>query len=208
MGDYSRGGDSTAVILRKMTRKASEEADRQTFTPFGGLSKEELLRRSQEGKTRRKLLRDVAQQIGGQYVCEYVDDFGVCHSFTRDELIVQKFAEELTKKPTAARILAWQRLKGEDVQQIARVDTVSGKSTDELRAELNNLLSVINSTGSGQQMAANIQQHQQQQRQDTDTPPQADSKTATDTDTGEHIEVVEAEELPPVNTPRRLPWLG
>ena len=118
----------------------------------------------------------------------------------------KKFAEELTKKPTAARILAWQRLKGEDVQQIARVDTVSGKSTEELRAELNNLLSVINSSGSGQQMAGDIQQHQQQQ--DTDTPTQTDGKTATDTDTGEHIEVVEAEELPPVNTPRRLPWLG
>ena len=62
-----------------------------------------------------------------------MDDFGVCHSFTRDELIVQKFAEELTKKPTAARILAWQRLKGEDVQQIARVDTISGKTTEELQ---------------------------------------------------------------------------
>lgn len=199
--------DSTAVILRKQIQQADREASQTTreWKPFGGLTGEELKRRQREGKQRRKLLREVAQQIGSQYVCEYVDDFGRPHSLTRDELIVQKFAEELTKKPTAARILAWQRLKGEDVQQITRVDTVSGKSTDELRAELNNLLSVINSTGNGQQMAADIQQHQQQ---DTDTPPQADSKTATDTDTGEHIEVVEAEELPPVNTPRRLPWLG
>jgi len=201
--------DSTAVILRKQIQRADREANQtaREWKPFGGLTGEELKRRQAEGKQRRKLLREVAQQIGSQYVCEYVDDFGRPHSLTRDELIVQKFAEELTKKPTAARILAWQRLKGEDVQQIARVDTVSGKSTDELRAELNNLLSVINSTGSGQQMAGDIQQHQQQ-RQDTDTPTQTDSKTATDTDTGEHIEVVEAEELPPVNTPRRLPWLG
>lgn len=199
--------DSTAVILRKQIQQADREASKtaREWKPFGGLTGEELKRRQAEGKQRRKLLRDVAQQIGGQYVCEYVDDFGRPHSMTRDELIVQKFAEELTKKPTAARILAWQRLKGEDVQQIARVDTVSGKSTDELRAELNNLLSVINSTGNGQQMAADIQQHQQQA---SDTPPQADSKTATDTGTGEVIEVVEAEELPPVNTPRRLPWLG
>ena len=200
MGDYSRGGDSTAVILRKMTRKASEEADRQTFTPFGGLSKEELLRRSQEGKTRRKLLRDVAQQIGGQYVCEYVDDFGVCHSFTRDELIVQKFAEELTKKPTAARILAWQRLKGEDVQQIARVDTISGKTTEELRGELNNLLAIINAAG-GQTVGATAPAADQPQ------PQPRESNTATDTQTGENIEVVEAEEMPTA-APRRLPWLG
>ena len=199
MGDYSRGGDSTAVILRKMTRKASEEADRQTFTPFGGLSKEELLRRSQEGKTRRKLLRDVAQQIGGQYVCEYVDDFGVCHSFTRDELIVQKFAEELTKKPTAARILAWQRLKGEDVQQIARVDTISGKTTEELRGELNNLLAIINAAG-GQTVGATAPADQPQ-------PQPREANTATDTQTGENIEVVEAEEMPTA-APRRLPWLG
>lgn len=199
--------DSTAVILRKQIRQADREADKtaREWKPFGGLTGEELKRRQAEGKQRRKLLREVAQQIGSQYVCEYVDDFGRPHSLTRDELIVQKFAEELTKKPTAARILAWQRLKGEDVQQIARVDTVSGKSTDELRAELNNLLSVINSTGSGQQMAADIQQHQQP---NTDTPPQADRKTATVTDSGEVIEVVEAEELPPGNTPRRLPWLG
>ena len=200
MGDYSRGGDSTAVILRKMTRKASEEADRQTFTPFGGLSKEELLRRSQEGKTRRKLLRDVAQQIGGQYVCEYVDDFGVCHSFTRDELIVQKFAEELTKKPTAARILAWQRLKGEDVQQIARVDTISGKTTEELRGELNNLLAIINAAG-GQTVGATAPAAEQPQ------PQPREANTATDTQTGENIEVVEAEEMPTA-APRRLPWLG
>ena len=200
MGDYSRGGDSTAVILRKMTRKASEEADRQTFTPFGGLSKEELLRRSQEGKTRRKLLRDVAQQIGGQYVCEYVDDFGVCHSFTRDELIVQKFAEELTKKPTAARILAWQRLKGEDVQQIARVDTISGKTTEELRGELNNLLAIINAAG-GQTVGATAPAAEQPQ------PQPREANTATDTDTGENIEVVEADEMPEA-APRRLPWLG
>lgn len=202
MGDYSRGGDSTAVILRKMTRKASEEADRQTYTPFGGLSKEELLRRSQEGKTRRKLLRDVAQQIGGQYVCEYVDDFGVCHSFTRDELIVQKFAEELTKKPTAARILAWQRLKGEDVQQIARVDTISGKTTEELRGELNNLLAIINAAG-GQTVAATAPAADQPQPQ----PQPREANAATDTQTGENIEVVEADEMPEV-TPRRLPWLG
>ena len=200
MGDYSRGGDSTAVILRKMTRKASEEADRQTFTPFGGLSKEELLRRSQEGKTRRKLLRDVAQQIGGQYVCEYVDDFGVCHSFTRDELIVQKFAEELTKKPTAARILAWQRLKGEDVQQIARVDTISGKTTEELRGELNNLLAIINAAG-GQTVGATAPAADQPQ------PQPREANTATDTQTGENIEVVEADEMPEA-APRRLPWLG
>ena len=199
MGDYSRGGDSTAVILRKMTRQASQEADRQTFTPFGGLSKEELLRRSQEGKTRRKLLRDVAQQIGGQYVCEYVDDFGVCHSFTRDELIVQKFAEELTKKPTAARILAWQRLKGEDVQQIARVDTISGKTTEELRGELNNLLAIINAAG-GQTVGATAPADQPQ-------PQPREANTATDTQTGENIEVVEAEEMPTA-APRRLPWLG
>ena len=200
--------DSTAVILRKQIQQADREASKtaREWKPFGGLTGEELKRRQAEGKQRRKLLREVAQQIGSQYVCEYVDDFGRPHSLTRDELIVQKFAEELTKKPTAARILAWQRLKGEDVQQIARVDTISGKTTEELRTELNNLLSVINSTGSGQQMAADIQQHQQ--RQTSGTPPQTDSKTATDTDTGEHIEVVEAEELPPVNTPRRLPWLG
>lgn len=199
--------DSTAVILRKQLQQADREANQtaREWKPFGGLTGEELKRRQAEGKQRRKLLREVAQQIGSQYVCEYVDDFGRPHSLTRDELIVQKFAEELTKKPTAARILAWQRLKGEDVQQIARVDTVSGKSTEELRAELNNLLSVINSSGNGQQMAADIQQHQ---RQDTDTPTPTDSRTATDTDTGERIEVVEAEELPPVNTPRRLPWLG
>jgi len=197
----------TMVTLTNALTRAEKAADGEKYTTFGGLSREELTRKAAQGKTRRKLLREVAQQIGSQYVCEYVDDFGRPHSLTRDELIVQKFAEELTKKPTAARILAWQRLKGEDVQQIARVDTVSGKSTDELRAELNNLLSVINSTGSGQQMAGDIQQHQQQ-RQDTDTPTQTDSKTATDTDTGEHIEVVEAEELPPANAPRRLPWLG
>ena len=195
----------TMVTLTNALTRAEKAADGEKFTTFGGLSREELTRKAAEGKQRRKLLREVAQQIGSQYVCEYVDDFGRPHSLTRDELIVQKFAEELTKKPTAARILAWQRLKGEDVQQIARVDTVSGKSTEELRAELNNLLSVINSSGSGQQMAGDIQQHQ---RQDTDTPTQTDSKTATDTDTGENIEVVEAEELPPANAPRRLPWLG
>ena len=195
----------TMVTLTNALTRAEKAADGEKYTTFGGLSREELTRKAAQGKTRRKLLRDVAQQIGSQYVCEYVDDFGRPHSLTRDELIVQKFAEELTKKPTAARILAWQRLKGEDVQQIARVDTISGKTTEELRGELNNLLSVINSSGSGQQMAGDIQQ---QQRQDTDTPTQTDSKTATDTDTGEHIEVVEAEELPPVNTPRRLPWLG
>lgn len=195
--------DSTAVILRKQMQQAGKEADQSAkeWKPFGGLTGEELKRRQREGKIHRRLLRDVAQQIGGQYVCEYVDDFGVCHSFTRDELIVQKFAEELTKKPTAARILAWQRLKGEDVQQIARVDTISGKTTEELRGELNNLLAIINAAG-GQTVSATAPADDQPQ------PQPREANTATDTDTGEDIEVVEADEMPPGNTPHRLPWLG
>ena len=193
--------DSTAVILRKQMQQAGREADQAAkgWKPFGGLTGEELKRRQREGKMHRRLLRDVAQQIGGQYVCEYVDDFGVCHSFTRDELIVQKFAEELTKKPTAARILAWQRLKGEDVQQIARVDTISGKTTEELRGELNNLLAIINAAG-GQTVGATAPADQPQ-------PQPREANTATDTQTGENIEVVEAEEMPTA-APRRLPWLG
>lgn len=192
----------TMVTLTNALARAEKAADGEKFTTFGGLSREELTRKAAQGKTRRKLLRDVAQQIGGQYVCEYVDDFGVCHSFTRDELIVQKFAEELTKKPTAARILAWQRLKGEDVQQIARVDTISGKTTEELRGELNNLLAIINAAG-GQTVAATAPAAEQPQPQ----PQPREANTATDTQTGENIEVVEADEMPEV-APRRLPWLG
>lgn len=191
----------TMVTLANALTRAEKAADGEKFTTFGGLSREELTRKAAQGKTRRKLLRDVAQQIGGQYVCEYVDDFGVCHSFTRDELIVQKFAEELTKKPTAARILAWQRLKGEDVQQIARVDTISGKTTEELRGELNSLLAIINAAG-GQTVGATAPAADQPQ------PQPREANTATDTDTGENIEVVEADEMPPGNTPHRLPWLG
>lgn len=193
----------TMVTLANALTRAEKAADGEKFTTFGGLSREELTRKAAQGKTRRKLLRDVAQQIGGQYVCEYVDDFGVCHSFTRDELIVQKFAEELTKKPTAARILAWQRLKGEDVQQIARVDTISGKTTEELRGELNSLLAIINAAG-GQTVGATAPAADQPQPQ----PQPREANTATDTQTGENIEVVEADELPPGNTPHRLPWLG
>jgi hypothetical protein len=194
--------DSTAVILRKQLQQADREANQtaREWKPFGGLTGEELKRRQAEGKQRRKLLREVAQQIGGQYVCEYVDDFGRPHSLTRDELIVQKFAEELTKKPTAARILAWQRLKGEDVQQIARVDTISGKTTEELRGELNNLLAIINAAG-GQTVAATAPAADQPQ------PQPREANTATDAQTGENIEVVEADEMPEA-TPRRLPWLG
>ena len=108
--------------------------------------------------------------------------------------------EELTKKPTAARILAWQRLKGEDVQQIARVDTISGKTTEELRGELNNLLAIINAAG-GQTVGATAPAADQPQ------PQPREANTATDTDTGENIEVVEADEMPTA-APRRLPWLG
>ena len=191
------------MTLTNALARAEKAADGEKYTTFGGLSREELTRKAAQGKTRRKLLREVAQQIGGQYVCEYVDDFGRPHSLTRDELIVQKFAEELTRKPTAARILAWQRLKGEDVQQIARVDTISGKTTEELRGELNNLLAIINAAG-GQPVGATAPAADQPQPQ----PQPREANTATDTQTGENIEVVEAEELPPGNTPHRLPWLG
>ena len=159
---------------------------------FGGMSREELKRRSAEGRARRKLLKEHAKQVGAE-VTEWVDDFGKCHTATYDEIIVRKFAADIIKRPTPAKVLAWQQLKGEHVPTFSPAAIDASKPAAELKTELAALIQALNASGAGLEQPDTIQEAEPVAIQEAET---------TDGDT---VEVVEADEIE--STPHNLPWL-
>lgn len=196
-----------------------DNADADSRVYFGGLPREELVRRAQAAKLRNKTLQDTAKMIGSEVLTtEYYDETtGQCHTVTRDELILRNFATRLLKKPTPHGLLAWQKLKGEDVVRIAPADRLEDKTTEELKNELQGFLSALNNLPTSKRTttaAAPTEGNGQQQGKTTPTAPatptgagaspDVSKNTAIDMETGEHIEVAEVERP---SQRHALPWL-
>ena len=190
-----------------------DNADADSRVYFGGLPREELARRAQAAKLRNKTLQDTAKMIGSEVLTtEYYDETtGQCHTVTRDELILRNFATRLLKRPTPQGLLAWQKLKGEDVVRIAPADRLEDKTTDELKNELQGFLSALNNLPASKRTttaAAPTEGNGQQPDRTAPTgaaaSPDVSKNTAIDMETGEHIEVAEVERP---SQRRALPWL-
>lgn len=206
------------------SRQYRGDADKRQY--FGGLSQEELNRRRQAARVKHKTLQAAAKEIGSEIMATEVYDehTGQFHTVTRDELILRNFANKLIKRPTPQGLLAWQKLKGEDVIKIAPADRLDDKTADELKNELQGVLTALNNlptrpkTGNAAPPDATTQDNNNNGGGGTDSNPsdQADTgsssknteafkNTAVDVETGEQIEVAEVAENKPVHPP--LPWL-
>lgn len=205
------------------SRQYRGDADERQY--FGGLSQEELNRRRQAARVKHKTLQAAAKEIGSEImVTEYYDEqTGQFHSVTRDELILRNFANKLIKRPTPQGLLAWQKLKGEDIIKIAPADRLDDKTADELKNELQGVLTALNNlptrpaaappktrqaetetannNGGGTGSNPSDQANAGSESKNTE----AFKNTAVDVETGEQIEIAEVAENKPARPP--LPWL-
>lgn len=92
----------------------------------------------------RKTLRELAQIIGGEWV-DYTTDDGTVITMPRDAVVLYRFYESAMKKPTAQKLLALQKIRGEDVFRITtEQDSDHRGSLQQLTGELNGLIKAIN----------------------------------------------------------------
>lgn len=108
----------------------------------------ELMARNPEkaAQTRRarKTLKELAQIIGNEWV-DYITDAGKTITIPRNALVLFRFYESAIKKPTAQKIIALQKILGEDVFRIGgELDTEHKGTTNQLKGELNTLIQAIN----------------------------------------------------------------
>ena len=214
----------TSAVTRLYKDKDSQrDADSRKY--FGGMSQEELHRRKAAARIKYKTLQAAAKQIGAELVVtEYYDEVtGECCTVTKDELLLRNFLNKLIKRPTPQGLLAWQKLKGEDVIKIAPADRLDDKTADELKNELQGVLSALNNLPTRPAAASpKTRQAETEAANDnggsTDGNPsdqpntgsnskntEAFKNTAVDIETGEQIEISEVAENKPTRPP--LPWL-
>lgn len=92
----------------------------------------------------RKTLKELAQIIGNEWV-DYITDEGKTVTIPRNALVLFRFYESAIKKPTAQKIIALQKILGEDVFRIGTdTDPEHKGSTNQLKGELNTLIQAIN----------------------------------------------------------------
>lgn len=196
------------------SRQYRGDADERQY--FGGLSREELNRRRQAARVKHKTLQAAAKEIGSEImVTEVYDEHtGQFHTVTRDELILRNFANKLIKRPTPQGLLAWQKLKGEDVIKIAPADRLDDKTADELKNELQGVLTALNNlptrpkTGNAAPPDTATQDNNNggggtdNNPNDQANTGSSSKNTAVDVETGEQIEISEVEHKRPP-----LPWL-
>lgn len=196
------------------SRQYRGDADKRQY--FGGLSQEELNRRRQAARVKHKTLQAAAKEIGSEImVTEIYDEHtGQFHTVTRDELILRNFANKLIKRPTPQGLLAWQKLKGEDIIKIAPADRLDDKTADELKNELQGVLTALNNLPTRPAAASKTQQAEAEAADNPNDQAntgkeskntEAFKNTAVDVETGEQIEVAEVAENKPSRPP--LPWL-
>lgn len=93
----------------------------------------------------RKTLKEIAQIIGNEWV-DYVTDDGKTMTIPRNAVVLYRFYESAIKRPTAQKIIALQKILGEDVFRIGGpLDTEHKGSTKELIGQLNTLITAIKS---------------------------------------------------------------
>lgn len=200
------------------SRQYRGDADERQY--FGGLSQEELNRRRQAARVKHKTLQASAREIGSEVMATEVYDehTGQFHTVTRDELILRNFANKLIRHPTPQGLLAWQKIKGEDIVRIAPADRLDDKTADELKNELRGVLTALNNlptkskTGNAAPPDTTTQGNNNKNGGGTDSNPNdqdktgsSSSNTAVDVETGERIEVSEVADNKPSRPP--LPWL-
>lgn len=92
----------------------------------------------------RRSLRELAQIIGDEWV-DYTTEDGKILTMSRNMLVLWRFYESAMKKPTAQKLLALQKILGEDVFRIGTAEDSDHKGDiTQLTGELNGLIKAIN----------------------------------------------------------------
>ena len=149
------------------TRQGNEQIEQAELLPAVTDFRREVLDRLQlSGKKDKRKLKEIAHQIGGEVV-EFMDDTTGSRFFcSRDEFILRKFLQSIMKTPTPSKLLAWQKLKGEDIAQYGNTVTVeeSGRSVADLKKELRQLLGIIDSATATEQILTPVRPQKRERK--------------------------------------------
>ncbi len=134
----------------------SQKVEAAEVIPTTDFKREVMHRLQLSGRKDKRRLKEIANQVGGEIV-QYIDEYtGRSFFCSRDEFILRRFLTSTMKSPTPARLLAWQKIKGEDISQYGgqQVTEDSTRSVSELRKELRQIMGVIGYAQTGKTTAA------------------------------------------------------
>ena len=94
---------------------------------------------------KRRTLKEIALSLGNEVVI-YEDENGEQRTATRNEVIMQRFYEDILHKPTPQKIAMWLKVNGEDIVRLT-ADPIESESAQELKEELQKLLGNLAAAG-------------------------------------------------------------